>query len=180
MSTSAAKPRVGGGVYVAPRTAGLPTNATTALAELYQSAGYISEDGVSRDVSKDTTVIKAWGGSVVAVISESQTETFKMTFIEYDNLVALGLTFKEVTGTLATGIKAVTGVADPEPKVFVIESILAGNVLQRWVIPKGVVTDVGTVTLKDNQAQGYEITITAMEDSNGETSYLYMTSGAGA
>ena len=52
--------------------------------------------------------------------------------------------------------------------------ILRGGVLKRIVIPRGAVTEVGEIKYAENDAIGYEITITAMADSNGNKAIDYI------
>ena len=90
---SASKPGVSGGIFMGPTNATLPTNATSTIASAFKSLGYVSDAGVTRSISTDNSVIKAWGGAVVAVISNGKTETFKFKLIDIDNLDSLGLAF---------------------------------------------------------------------------------------
>lgn len=171
---SAAKPGVGGGVWSAPIGTTAPNDASTALSGTYTSLGYISEDGVQRSISRSNNLVHAWGGDLVAVLSNKKTETFKMKFIEATNINVLGLTFGEATGSLSTGITVKSKSEISTPRVFVISTILADDVHQRIVIPSGVVTDVSDITYKDDDIIGFELTITAMADSSGNTAYEYL------
>ena len=171
---SAAKPMVGGGVWTAPVGTSAPTDAVTALGSSFVTMGYISEDGVVRSTKKESEVVKAWGGNVVAVLGKGKTETIKFTMLDADNVTGLGLAYGEATGALSTGITVKSTAAQSPVQCYVVDMILADNVHQRLVIPKGVVTDVGDVTYTDGKVEGHEITITAMEDSSGVTVYEYL------
>ena len=177
---SAAKPMIGGGVWTAPVGTTAPTDATTALSSAFDSLGYISEDGVNRSTKKDTEVVKAWGGNVVAVLGKGKTETIKFTMLDADNVTGLGLTYGEATGTLANGITVKSTAGQDPVQLYVVDMILADNVRQRLVIPRGVVTEVGDVTYSDGKVEGHEVTITAMEDSAGVTVYEYLKQSAAA
>jgi len=70
-NVTAAKPKIGGSMYVADVGTVLPTDATSELDKAFVSLGYISEDGVKNNNSMKTEQVKAWGGDVVV---NSQTE----------------------------------------------------------------------------------------------------------
>lgn len=173
-NVSAAKPGVGGGIWMAPEGTTMPTDASSALNSAFHSLGYVDDQGVTRKISLDTTIVKAWGGGVVAVLDNSKTETFKFRLIEPDNLDVLGLTFGEATGALSTGITAKSSAGNREPHAFVISMLEANDVHHRISIPSAVVTDIGDIQYVDNKVVGFDITLTAIEDSSGYTAYDYM------
>lgn len=179
-NVTAAKPGVGGGIWMAPEGSTLPTDAATALNAAFNSLGYVDENGVTRNISKDTQVVKAWGGAVVAVLNNGKTETFKVRMIEADNLDVLGLTFGDAAGTLQSGITVKSTAPKDVPHAFVVSMLEANNIHHRIVIPSGVVTDVGEIQYVDNKVVGFDLTITAIEDSDGNTAYDYMKTVSGS
>ena len=170
---SAAKPGVGGGVWMAPAGTTLPTDASTALNAAFKSLGCMDENGVTRSTSLSSEVVNAWGAAAVAVLGSKKVETVKFRFIETDNLEALGLAFGEATGTLANGITVKSKADLFTPRAFVISTLLKDNIHQRLVLPSAVVTAIGDVEYKDNGVIGCEVTLTAMADSAGVTVYDY-------
>lgn len=172
------KARVAGCVYAAPVGTALPTDATTALGSGFVSLGHVSEDGVKRNATPETTVVKAWGGSVVAVLASGKTETFQEKFIDIDNISVLGLAFGNASGSLDSGIVIKSEIDISTPHAFVIDSIMRDNVLHRIVIPSAAVSNVGEISYKDNEVVGFDLTLTAMQDSAGVTAYEYMKKAA--
>lgn len=171
------KPKIGGAVYRAVIGTTLPTNATTELSEDFISLGYISEDGLTNENTKETDSIKAWGGETVFVTPTAHEDTFGMTFIEVLNIEVLKTIYgsKNVKGTLDTGITINVNGNDIESYVYVIDMVCRGNVLKRVVIPNGAISEVGEISYTDSDAVGYETTITAITDNEGNTHYEYIS-----
>jgi len=174
---TAAKPKVGGAVFYAPITASLPTSASATLDGSFANVGYISDAGVTRSVDLDSDTVKAWGGDVVLVLNNSKTETFNFAMLDSSDVNVLKLVngSDNVTGTaLATGISVKSNNADNTAHAFVIDMVEANDTAHRIVIPNGVITSIGDVTYVDNGAISYEVTITGIADSSGNTVYEYL------
>ena len=174
-NVTAAKPKVGGAIFVAPVGTTLPTDATTALAG-FAELGYASEDGLSNSSAPESESIKAWGGDTVLTLMTSREDTFSLTLIEATNLDTLKLVYGDsnVTGALETGIAISVNAKDTGSHSFVIDMVLKNNALKRIVIPCGRVTDVGEIAYTDSDAVGYETTITCESDASGNTHYEYI------
>ena len=179
-NVTAGKPRVAGSVYRAATTATAPTAADSTLGSAFKSLGYISEDGVKNSNSPDTEDIKAWGGDIVLNTLTGKEDKWTFKLIESMSTDVLGAVYgsSNVSGALATGITVQAKSVAPEAAMYVIDMILKNNVLKRVVIPNATVSEVSEVVYADNEAVGYEVTITAVPDSNGVTHYEYIKNGA--
>ena len=175
-NVTAGKPKIGGAIFRAPKGTTLPTDATTALGQGFECLGYVSEDGLTNDNTPETEQIRAWGGDTVLVIQSSKDDTFGFTLIEAMNVAVLKTIYGEdnVSGTLETGITVNANNAELDEYVWAIDMILRGDVQKRIVIPAGKVSEVGTITYADGSAVGYETTLQAMPDANGNTHYEYI------
>lgn len=175
-NVSTAKPKVGGAIYSAPLGTVLPEDATTELAAAFLGLGYISEDGMTNSNTPSTENIKAWGGETVAVVETEKEDTFSYTLIESTNVNVLKEVYgkSNVTGDLDAGIVIKANSTPLEEHVLVIDMVLKGGVLKRVVIPRGKVSEVGEISYTDGDAIGYETTVTAISDTEGNTHYEYI------
>lgn len=175
-NVTTAKPKVGGAIYSAPLGTVLPTNAISKLDDAFKSLGYISEDGMTNANSPETDNIKAWGGDVVANVQTEKADTFAYTLIEGLNIDVLKEVYGKdnVSGDLDSGITIKANATPMEEHSLVAEMIMNGGVLKRIVIPCGKVSEVGEIVYKDDEASGYETTVTALPDTEENTHYEYI------
>lgn len=179
-NVSAGKPKIAGAVSVAPLATALPTDATTALPEAWKNLGYISEDGMTNENTPETDNIKAWGGDTVLITQNEKTDTFTFKLIEILNVDVLKFVYGDdnVTGTLAVGIEIKANAQEAEDHPLVIDMILRGGVLKRIVIPLGRISEISEINYVDDDAVGYEVTVTAAPDATGNTHYEYIKKAA--
>lgn len=174
---STGKPKPGGSIHRAPVGTALPTDAVTALNVAFACLGYCSDDGLTNDNSMEVEEIKAWGGDTVLHAQTSKDDSFGFTLIEIMNENVLKTVYGDTNVTVDAQTGAITIAAnsnEQEEASYVIDMILKGGALKRIVIPAGKVTEVGTITYKDDEAVGYETTLGCTPDSAGNTHYEYI------
>lgn len=175
-NVSTAKPKIGGAIYSAPLGTKLPTDAITAADAAFKALGYISEDGLTNSNSPDSDSIKAWGGDTVSTTQKGKEDSFSYTLIEALNIDVLKEVYGKdnVEGTLDTGISVKANSKEFEPHSLIIDMILKGDVLKRIVIPNGTISEIGDISYVDDDAIGYETTLIASPDEDGNNHYEYM------
>lgn len=178
-----ASPKAGGAIWSAPLGTALPTDAVSDLATGFNSLGYISEDGIVNAEESESEDIKAYGGKIVATVMTSRKETYQFTPIE-TNKFSLAERFGDdnVTMDASGNIKVVHNASKRPARVYVVETVLSENKVQRDVIPMGRITEVGERSYKNSEAVAGALTITCEEDASGNTAYTYIaevTEGGG-
>lgn len=175
-NVTAGKPKVGGAVYRAPKDTKLPASATEELDENFKALGYASDSGLTNSNSPSTTNIKAWGGDTVLTTQTDKPDTFQFQLIEALNTDVLKAVYGEnnVSGDLESGIKIKANNAEQKECSWVFEMILKGGILKRVVVPAAAVTSVGDITYAGESVVGYDTTITATPDLEGNTHYEYI------
>lgn len=170
------KPKKGGAIFRAPLGTTLPTDAITKLDAAFKCLGYCGEDGLTNSNSPKSDSIKAWGGDTVLTYQSAKEDSFSFKLIEALNPDVLKTVYgdENVTGTLAEGITVKANSQEQQAAAWVIDQVMRNGAHKRIVIPSAAVTEVGKITYSDGDTVGYETTITATPDEDGQTHYEYI------
>lgn len=168
MAIDTSEIRVGasGTVYVAPTGSTLPTDESTALDAAFIELGAINEDGVTLSPSRSIEKIRAWQSAkaVRTVITEDELAlSFSlMQFNEITLPLALGGgSIADNTGSY-TYTPPAAGTVDE--RAFVIEWV-DGNITNRMVVPRGMVTEVSDIELTKGAAIELGLTVEVLGSS---------------
>lgn len=175
-NVTAGKPAIAGAIYVeSASTSSLPTSATATITG-FTSLGFVSEDGVTNGNTFSSEAVKEWGGATVLTIENDYEDTFQFTLLEALNPDVLKEVFgsANVSGALATGITVNVTPSQHASKKWIIDMVMRNNVLKRICIPVGTISAVEEIVYKNDEAVGYNVTLTAMADSAGKTHYEYI------
>lgn len=150
---------VTGQVYVAGTAATAPTDATTSWSTAWSPLGYISADGVEEAYSDDTTEIKAWqSGDLLRRLITGSAASLHFTAVETSQVVLelfhKGSTLSGSSGARTLDVKSAT----TDVRKFGLD-VLDGTKHVRLIVASGEVTERGTITYKNDEAVGYEMTV---------------------
>lgn len=170
------KPKIGGAVFRAPLGTTLPTDAKSELDPAFVNVGYISEDGVRNNLSKDTEKKKAWGGDNVLNVKSGWTDDFMFAMLEALNTDVLKTVHgtNNVTGDLESGIEVDVNGDEDEEFVWVFDMIMRGNVLKRMVVFDASVTNVDEIVYNDTDPVAYAVTVSAIPNAEGSSHKEYI------
>lgn len=169
-----AQPAANGAIWSAPIGTNIPTNATSDLPSGFVCLGLISTDGITNKPEFDVGEIKAYGKKVVKKITNSFGEYFEFTPIETNsNVLAEQWGDDNVTVDANGNISVKHNAKEKPPRIYVIETLLGDNMVERDVIPRGRVIEVGEKKYADEDPLAASMKIDCEVDSTGNTSYSY-------
>lgn len=157
--------------WFAPKGTQMPTSADAELDPAFLDPGYITEDGLAKAVSEDSTDIPAYGMSVpVRTLITSSKVTFQLAFLEsnpvslaiYNRLPLDGITVDATKGSL----DFTEGTARTIEYAAVFD-IADGANLIRGCVPDLQVTDREDYSIKAGEAITQGVTCTAYPGSDG-------------
>lgn len=164
------RPAVDGAAWCAPTTATAPTSASGALTG-FSSLGWLTEDGISMTVNRESTDLKGFGGDTALTIQTSHDVEFKFKPMEWNETVA-----KEMFGesnVTANGATVKVNGAELPLRRYVFDLMGRNKELIRVVAPNCKVTSLGDLPFKHNEPMASEFTLKAFPDSDGNKVYIY-------
>ena len=82
---------------------------------------------------------------------------------------------ENVSGTLATGITVRANSTEASGACYVVDQVMREGALKRIVIANGKLSELGEISYTDNDAVGYEVTLTALPGfADGDTHKEYI------
>jgi hypothetical protein len=125
--------------------------------------GWISEDGVEINRTKDVKKFKAWqGGATVRQKIVGVEDTFKFQCLE-ETAITLGLYYPGSSSVTATGVTTITvpAGATADERAWVLR-FFDGPIEKRYNIPRGEVGETASIVHKSTDMTIYEYTVTSL------------------
>ncbi|WP_025158909.1 hypothetical protein [Leifsonia aquatica] len=177
------KPKVSGGLLVAPVGTVTPTDEVAALDPAFGAVGYLTDSGLKRGEKTDSETKNAWGGDPLITIQKSSEFTSKFGMAEYLNPLvqsviygAANVTTKAATTTAGNKL-AIKGTGTPSPHNTWVVEMFSGDARGRIVYPDAQITDREDVEYKDEDIAARGVTLTLFPDATGAYFYEYWDDG---
>lgn len=164
------RPVVNGAAWVGEMTATTPQSASAALTG-FNSLGWLTEDGITMTVNRDTEDLKGFGGDTALTIQTSHDVEFTFKPMEWNETVA-----KEMFGAdnVDDDVEGVRVKGDTLPgRKYVFDMQGRNSQLIRVVVPNCQVTSLGELPFKHNEPMASEFTLKALPDASGVKVYIY-------
>lgn len=167
-----------GNVYIAPTGSTLPTDTATALDAAFVDAGYITEDGVTFTLGRETEDLNAWQGSKVRVITTAEPKSVEFTLMQ-SNKETLPFVLGGGTVAGAAGEYTYTPPAKGTntERAMVVE-FSDGATVYRYVFPRVQLEGEVSFSLTANGAVEYPTTWGVLD--NDPVYMIYTNDGAWA
>lgn len=172
-----------GALYVAPKGTAKPSDARTALPNTWASGGYISEAGITLNVSRSNSNLRDWGLNNVRVVSTDFGTTITGEFLQIDEQAAknlVGAANVSKTAANSTHGEQLTISIGPElpPEQAFCINMKDGNRRGRICAPNAQITEIGSMTFVPSAGNVWPFTITCNDDGTGHSVYVYFDDGA--
>ncbi|MFK0182298.1 phage tail protein [Streptomyces xanthochromogenes] len=164
-----------GGGWVAPTGTTAPATPSTQPLAPWQPLGAISDDGLVYGFDESSQEFTPWGlTSPFRTQITKSVRTFKLTLWETARVAVQSIMYRIDAGDLdpVSGVTSFAETASPQPDrrawwFYIVD----GATEKGFYVPQGEVSDRSDVTFKQDAMAGYEITVTAYPDDEGNTVY---------
>lgn len=154
----------------------VPTDLETALVTQLKPLGAISNDGLTYGFDEDQESFTPWGLTApFRTVTTSSIRTFGCVLWETNRAsvksVFYRLSMASVTPDV-NGKYSFSETASPEQdrRSWVFD-VIDGGSMERFFVPEGEISERSDVTFQNSEMSGYEITVTAYPDDDGNTVY---------
>ena len=177
MAVTASNVRVAvtGAVSRGLTSATAPTGTASAITGFVDLGG-ISEDGVSLSLpdSGDSTPLRVWqNGATVRTLRSESEDLPTVSFTMVETSLATIETYFGVTVTQTSTEGSFDYKVQNRAAASYVLDVIDGAELIRLYFPRGIVASVGEITLANQEAIGYEVTIEA--EINTASTYNFKT-----
>lgn len=142
----------------------------------FKALGAISNDGLTYGFDEDQEQFTPWGLTApFRTETTSSVRTFGCVLWETNRpsvkSVFYRLPFADATPD-ADGLYSFAETASPSPdrRAWIFD-VVDGQTMERFYVPEGEISDRSDVTFQNSEMAGYEITVTAYPDGDGNTVY---------
>lgn len=175
--------KAAGGMTLGPAvkdTSLYPTDATTELKKglNHEPGGFISEDGLTQTIDRNTEKIKDWNGDTVRVVQTEHGVTVKATFLESANAAVLRAAYGDQNVKIdgAKGTASITLNGDElEHRSLNFQMKDGKDRGIRVFIPDAQPISVGDVTFVRNDVIKYELEFECLADAEGRKMLQFFT-----
>lgn len=161
---------IAGKFYVAPVGTTAPSNTGSAWPGGWVDLGYLTDDGPALKPTRDTKDIPAWQSYFpVRTIRTSEGQEWTIPLLQRNGSI-LKLAFGGGSVTALGGGDYRYSPPTPgtvDERAFGIE-VVDGSIIDRYVMQRGMVKDLGDVSFKRDEATMFELTIATLSPSSGD------------
>jgi len=156
----------------------LPTSASEALAEGFESLGDLSENGFTQTTESTSNDFKGWHGKVLLTDVTDEKDKVKLELVEVGRLAAAQLRFGaanvKASAEDPNTFEAIDARGIPAATVpLVIDELESNGWLRRTVYPKVKVDSVDDVAHQRGSLMVYGMSFTAVAGADGSTHHVY-------
>jgi len=168
------RPNVAGAIFTAPAGTPVPTDALTPLTPDFIELGYASDEGITNSVTTETNQVNAWGGDEILNEVTSRSESFNFTLVETSTQTLIEVYGANNVQVQSDNTVVLHNAAALPERVHVYEILMGAGQVKRIVVPRVKTTELGDVVYNGSDPVGYQLTLAALPDADGNTAYEYL------